>query len=427
MKFSDILKTANSNLRRSKARTALTIIAIFIGAFTLTLTNGIGAGINKYIDKQLGNLGAEDMLIIQAKSDDNPLANGPKKYEQDKATTNIAGFPMTVLNENDVTKIKQQPGIVSAELEKSATLTYMSGPNGEKFVVSGSQFYDGLNVTLTDGQSPNNHTDEYQVVLTPGDQTYLGFASAADAIGKTVQVAVTASATNQNHEVTATVIGVQAEGLSSAGGVLLNQPLNKKLFALQTEGLPESVVNQQPMAVARFDLKSGQTIDQIKQGLSDKGYDAKTIQDQIGLFKQVIGAIVMVLNFFAGIALLAASFGIVNTLLMAVQERTKEIGLMKAMGMGRRKIFTLFASEAILIGFWGSLLGVLAGVGAGHVINIVARETFLKDLIGFNLTAFPPMNLAFVVLLVMAIAFLAGTLPARRASKKDPIEALRTE
>ena len=427
MKTLDIIKTANSNLRRSKARTLLTIIAIFIGAFTLTLTNGIGAGINTYIDQQLGNLGAEDMLIIQAKSDDNPLASGPKKYEEDKATTNVGGFPMAVLNERDIEAIKQQPGIISAELDKTATLTYMSGPNGERFVVTGGQFYDGLKISLTDGRLPDNDSEEFQVLLTPGDQTHFGFQSAADAIGKPVQVAVTSSATNQNHEVTATVVGIQAQGLSSAGGVILNTPLNNRLFALQTEGLPDSVVGQQPIAVARFDMNAPQSVEEIKQGLSDKGYAATTIQDQIGLFKQVINAIIMVLNFFAGIALLAASFGIVNTLLMAVQERTKEIGLMKAMGMGRRKIFALFATEAILIGFWGSVLGVLAGVGVGNIANTVATKTFLKDLIGFDLTAFPLTNLAFVVLLVMLIAFLAGTLPARRASKKDPIEALRTE
>lgn len=161
--------------------------------------------------------------------------------------------------------------------------------------------------------------------------------------------------------------------------------------------------------------------------MSEKGYTAATIDDQIGIFKQVIDAIIMVFNFFAAIALLAASFGIVNTLFMAVQERTKEIGLMKAMGMGSNKVFLLFSIEAILLGFWGSLLGSLAGIGVGKLANAVATDTFLKDLAGFELTRFPLTSILTIMLIIMAIAFLAGTLPARRASKKDPIEALRYE
>ena len=140
-----------------------------------------------------------------------------------------------------------------------------------------------------------------------------------------------------------------------------------------------------------------------------------------------MGAIIAVLNFFAIIALVAASFGIVNTLLMAVQERTKEIGLMKAMGLGGGKIFLLFSIEAILLGFWGSLLGSLAGIGVGMIANSYASSTFLKDLPGFSLTSFSVLSVAAIMLIIMAIAFIAGTLPARRASRKNPIDALRYE
>ena len=165
----------------------------------------------------------------------------------------------------------------------------------------------------------------------------------------------------------------------------------------------------------------------MKKSLDKQGYTAVTIEDQIGIFKQVIEAVIMVLNFFAAIALLAASFGIINTLLMAVQERTKEIGLMKAMGMSSKRVFLLFSIEAILLGFWGSLLGSLAGVGIGKLVNKLASDTFLKDLAGFDLTSFPLTSVMVIMLIIMTIAFLAGTLPARRASKKDPIEALRYE
>lgn len=100
---------------------------------------------------------------------------------------------------------------------------------------------------------------------------------------------------------------------------------------------------------------------------------------------------------------------------------------MKAMGLGRNKIFMLFSIEAVLLGFWGSLLGSLAGIGIGQVVNRIASDTFLKDLPGFDLTVFSLQSVSVIMLIIMSIAFIAGTLPARRASQKDPIEALRYE
>lgn len=429
MKLIDILQTANSNMFRSKLRTFLTIIAIFIGAFTLTLTNGIGAGVASYIDEQLGNIGAKDMLIIQPKNS-NPFGEStstPQKYEEGQSVTNTGGISMTLLNQNDLDKIRSTPGIVSADFDISVAPNFISGPNSDKFKFTASSYYDGVNISLKAGSIPNNHTDEKQILLTSDFPTVLGFESPEKAIGQNVSVGIK-TPTGEQKAVTAKVVGVQEKTLMSMGGLQLNKPLINELYILQTEGLPADTTNKQPIITARFDQSlSDEQLEQLKKTLNEKGYNAITIEDQIGIIKQVIDAVIAVLNFFAGIALLAASFGIVNTLLMAVQERTKEIGLMKAMGMSSRKVFLLFSTEAMLLGFWGSLIGSLAGITVGLVANKVATDTFLKDLVGFELTSFPLLSILVIMFIIMMIAFLAGTLPARRASKKDPIEALRYE
>jgi putative ABC transport system permease protein len=200
------------------------------------------------------------------------------------------------------------------------------------------------------------------------------------------------------------------------------------LRKVQNTGLPAGATSTFQYATARFDANlSAAELTALKDRLKSAGYTAQTVEDQIGTFKSVIAGIVAVLNGFAVIALLAASFGIINTLLMSVQERTKEIGLMKAMGMGAGSIFLLFSGEAVMLGFWGSLLGSAAAIGAGNVINQVATTTFLKDLEGLHLLAFTPASVAGISGIVMGIAFLAGSLPAIRAARQNPIDSLRYE
>jgi putative ABC transport system permease protein len=168
-------------------------------------------------------------------------------------------------------------------------------------------------------------------------------------------------------------------------------------------------------------------ISALKDRLTDAGYTGSTVADQLGMFKTVIDGIVLVLNAFAIIALLAASFGIVNTLYMSVQERTREIGLMKAMGMGNGRVFSLFSLEAAFIGFLGSAIGVVIAMLVGSGVSSALSGSLLADLPGLTLIAFDPVSIAAIIVVVMAIAFLAGTLPAARAARADPVDSLRYE
>ena len=165
----------------------------------------------------------------------------------------------------------------------------------------------------------------------------------------------------------------------------------------------------------------------IKADLADQGFAALTVKDQIGTIQTVIDAIVGVLDAFAIIALVAAAFGIVNTLLMSVQERTREIGLMKAMGMSGKSVFAMFSAEAVFIGFLGSAIGAAVAVVVGSIISGALSRTVLSGLEGLQVMQFAPSSIGLIMLAVMAIAFFAGTLPARQASRQYPIDALRYE
>jgi putative ABC transport system permease protein len=130
---------------------------------------------------------------------------------------------------------------------------------------------------------------------------------------------------------------------------------------------------------------------------------------------------------FAGIALLAAMIGIVNTLLMSVYERIQEIGLLKAMGMRRRGIFFQFLIEAASIGFWGGVIGVGLAAIAGHIANPILIRTVFSGFPGKQILSYPLAYMAGIIALATAIGLIAGAFPAWRASRLNPIDALRRE
>ena len=165
----------------------------------------------------------------------------------------------------------------------------------------------------------------------------------------------------------------------------------------------------------------------MKKTLLEKGFSAETFADQQKQIYDAIGIFKVAMGLVAFIALFAASFGIINTLVIAVLERTREIGLQKALGMGRGKIFAIFSLESVLIGFWGAMLGTVAGIIIGLIANQVLINLYSESFEGYRLFVFTIPSILLVTLLVCTIAFLAGVLPAIRASRLNPIESLRYE
>ncbi|MGY3777792.1 ABC transporter permease [Isobaculum melis] len=429
MKFGDILKSACTNLMRNKGRTILTIVAIFIGSFTIALTNGVNIGVNDYIDKQVSGVGGDDMMLISPKA---TVSMGntdePQKYDPEKKTSTMS--QNATLNDKDVETIKEMDGMKDADSVKSYSINYISGASDEKYVFSSMPILGSLEVDLEAGKSVNQESKDFEINLAPEFVKSLGYKSAEDAVGKTVKLSTTASATGEETIVEAKIVGVRNQSLMQGGNSLLNQALIDELSAIGEQGLPESMLGQYGMVVATMDkatYSSDKEIADLKERLGEAGYAGQTVDDEIGMIRNIINAITGVLTMFGAIALLAASFGIVNTLFMSVQERTREIGLMKAMGLSSGKVFSIFSIEAALIGFLGSVLGILGAAGVGNLVNGIASDSFLSSLTGFTLIQFSWSSSGAIILIIMAIAFLAGTLPARRAAKLDPIESLRYE
>lgn len=437
MRLGDIFGSAVQNTFRSKLRTSLTVIAIFIGAFTLTITSAIGAGISSYIDSQLGAIGAEGVLSVTSAPDADALAeDGPTPYDPEKGTAG-AGFPGgaapgfgELLTADDIASIEAVDGVLRVDPTVFASADFIAVAGDE--TVADDRFEISLNpmsaATVPDlaAGDPLTPEDRSEILLPDSFLEALGFSDAEDAVGAEIVLGVT-DAVGEQHEVPAAIAGVQNASLLSVGASI-NAHLTDELVAAQEIGrVVESPVGY-VAAAAFFDADAGDDeIAAIKADLADEGFLAQTTADQIGQFQTVIAGIIGVLNAFAVIALIAAGFGIVNTLLMSVQERTREIGLMKAMGMGSGRVFALFSGEAVFIGFLGSALGAGIAILAGSAISSALAASVLSGLPGLQIMLFEPASIITVILVVMAIAFLAGTLPARRAARQRPIDALRYE
>lgn len=430
MRINDVIATAIGNTFRSKLRTSLTVVAIFIGAFTLTITSGLGTGINNYIDSTVASIGAKDVLTV-TKIDTAATTTGPQKYDANKVSAGARARPgatIESMSPSDITTLGGVSGVNSVKPNLAISPSYIANGDGEKYTITASGSGSGVTLQLKTGAQPNETTADYQVVLPTSYVTPLGFSSNSTAIGQTVDIGA-ADAAGTASVIRATVVGVAATSLGGAGdAVTTNTALTLKLYDVQSVGLSSTTKDRFSTATIRFNPKdSASQVTQLKDRLKTAGYSAQTVEDQIGTFKTVIDAIVLVLNAFAVIALIAAGFGIVNTLLMSVQERTREIGLMKAMGMGSGKIFGLFSFEAVFIGFLGSAIGAGIGIVVGSVISSALSGSVFSALPGLTLIAFSPTSIVTIVIVVMAIAFLAGSLPATRAARQDPIESLRYE
>ncbi|GAA1465238.1 ABC transporter permease [Microbacterium thalassium] len=431
MKVLDLVGTAVRSTFRSLTRTVLTILAIFVGAFTLTLTTGLGTGINAYIDDTVASLGAGDVMTVTKPADDVPLS-GPREYDPDTTTARGPGNTVTTLesmDQTDLDALAEVAGVLRVDSVPQISVDYIAAGDGTPYVIGVAPIVDGQELQLAAGAMPDDGAAEYELGIPVSYVEPLGFSGDADALGATVEVALT-DGDGAQQSVEATVVAVVEETftLTGTGNLSPNEALADALVELQAVGVPEDDLGTFTQADLWFAADAtDDEITALEDDLAALGYDGVTVAQQLGALTDVIDGIVLVLNGFAVIALLAAGFGIVNTLLMSVQERTREIGLMKAMGMGSGRVFTLFSLEATFIGFLGSAIGVLIGMVAGRILSRVLTRTVLSDLPGLQLIAFDPAAIAAIVLVVMAIAFVAGTIPALRAARQDPVASLRYE
>ncbi len=455
MKRIDIMRRAGRNLRQAKGRTALTSLAIAVGAFTLTLSLAAGAGARNYAQKLISsNVSAQQVFILKdPKLAEQGVAQSRGLQEYSTDTSTQSGYAMKMLTQSDLDSVARMPHIVQVTPFYSLSTKYIQFQgNDKKYVAQVDSYDEGREYTMAAGTVPSLGVSigDTEATVPESFATTLGVAPAS-LIGKKVTITaikpvgtvdqakllqllaagdkegLQALTTPQTFARDVTIRAVIAKGMAIGGGsatngVTISSKLAREIAELNTKGTD----NYQKYFTAIAWVEKGADPEVVKAELKNKGYGAQTAKDAQSILFTIVNILQGIVTFFGILALLASVFGIVNTQYISVLERTSQIGLMKALGMSRRAIAMLFRYEAAWIGFIGGVLGSILAVALGVAINPWINQQLSLGT-GNYLLIFVWWQITALLVGLVVIAVVAGWLPARKAARLDPIEALRTE
>jgi len=429
MKYIDTIKRAGRSLKNAKARTLLTSLAIGVGAFTITLSLAAGEGGKSYTDSIVNaNTSRTELLVTQKQ----PAASqGPQEYNA-QAFSGAAGAgssaQIAFLSQANLDTIEKLDHVKSVTPNYSPNVRYITSEADKKFVVDAiAAFSSSVTGTYAAG-SVEGGLSNTEIVIPEEYSKALGFNNPSDAIGKTVSL----QADKLSSPVTAPQsksFDYTVKAVSSKSGLAFRTQTSIQLSADASRDL-YTYINEGTRAYGNFLLAAVEIDDagkanDVKTALEGQGFEAQTAEDLLGTVNTFINVLLGIVIGFGALAVLTSVFGIINTQYISVLERTQQIGLMKALGMRRRDVGRLFKLEAAWIGFLGGAIGAGLAVIAGTIANPFISEAL--DLGDISLLSFNPLAVAGVVIGLMLVAVASGILPARKASKLDPIEALRTE
>ena len=452
MKTIDIVRRAGRSLKHAKARTVLTSLAIAVGAFTLTIALAAGQGAREYANTLLtSNIDPQVLAIAKDKSFFQGGTTGPQEYSADTSIVARAnGATIKRLTQTDIDNIAKRSDIVSVTPTYAISAQYITRNGQKKYTADVTTYDAGVTQTIVAGSLPALRTSiaDNQIALPEAYVSLLGFKDASDAIGQTVTIhlertpnvteaqiqqaiaennpqAIAALAAKQvkdaDYKVVA-IVGKSATALTATSNVQIDNTSAKDLSDFSTIGTD----SYQQYTIATASVKPGVDPAKVKQALVDQGYGVQTAKDLQGLLFTIVNTLQGIVIGFGILALITSVFGIINTQYISVLERTREIGLMKALGMRGRHVSRLFQFEAAWIGFLGGVTGSVIAIIAGLSLNPWITSTLSLGS-GNVLLIFQPIPIILLIIVLMLVAMLAGYFPARKAAKLDPIEALRTE
>jgi putative ABC transport system permease protein len=464
MKLRDLTELAGRNLRESLLRNSLTTLGISVGVASLVAMLSLGVGLQEMASSRLAKSGLFDAVFVTSRAnmrafggprrddDESPTPKGPPRRLDEEARHNLAKLPEVTEVYPEVRfqteiQFEGKPYATSAAGIPLSALadgafdgmkgTFFSGPDAKEAILQ-------VELAKDLSKQPDSLIGK-DVVLRYAERQIIPAEPAAT--GKGSQAAspdsgfegdgLSAGFSMVSREIKLRVIGiVETEPAAGFGGLgrgrlliplqtaqdlRVAQPTDMRAMLRAANGKPayESLTVR---------VKSPTDVKTVEDSIKAMGFGAFSIIDatkNIQLFFRVFDSLLAI---FGSLALTVASLGIINTLAMAILERRREIGVLKALGAADRDVQRLFFAEAGAMGFAGGILGVILGWAIGKVLTFglnvyLARQQLPK--IDLSSVTWWMVILAIAISVLVSLA--AGIYPASRAARLDPVEALRYE
>lgn len=414
MRIQDALHTAISGVRHAKMRSFLTMLGIVIGIASVILLMSIGRSAEKLIINQVQGIGSNLVFIVPGANKGSRFASPPSAQ----------GIIIKTLVKEDMDALKRDPTVekVAPQVQGLARVVYENNDMNATFQGVTPEFFGVRNFAVTRGELfRNEDVDSFNRVAVIGPELAKTLFGNLDPVGKTFRL----------KNIAFRILGVlESKGLGPLGVDQDNVII-----------VPITVAQKQLLGIDYYNVVTVQASDaytieytksritsvmRAEHHITDPNKDDFTIRTQEDAL-EILGNITSLLTIFltaiASISLVVGGIGIMNIMLVSVIERTKEVGLRKAVGATNKDILFQFLWEAIILTFVGGLGGIAIGSGLTVAVYFILKSVVSTGWV-FSLP-FNALMLGVAVSTFTGIVF--GLYPARQASLKSPIEALRYE
>ena len=392
----ETFRQALKNILSNKFRTFLTMLGIIIGVMAVMVIVGLGNGLTLSMKESVSSLG---MNLLQV----NILGYGTRTVEVDDFYAVVESRPDLF---SGISPIVSMTGTVKVGT-KTYRRTSVSGVSESYFGMSGASIAQGRLLQYVD-------CTNYKKVCVVGDYVNR-VAYGGNALGQTIKVGADQF----------TIVGVLKAEVKDPS--LQQGSADDYIYLPYTTALRlnrSSVVGSYGITtVSETQVSEGKAVLEaaLKKLLnSDEGFYVTSLSEMLATLGSMINMVVMVLTSIAAISLLVGGIGIMNIMMVSVAERTREIGIRKALGAKERSILALFVTEAATTSALGGLIGILLGylisAGVNQIMTITKAGMTIQPSVGSVMVAFG---------ISVGIGVLFGYLPAKRAARLNPIEALR--
>lgn len=394
MDFLELLRLAISSLKANKLRSGLTTLGIIIGVFAVILLVSIGSGLQSYITNEISSLGSNLIYVI------------PGRIGGARTPGGVSTNRLTINDAKDLSLKLKDVANVGPIIQSSSTVKY-EGKSDK-----------GVSILGTTA----NYPDIVKTSIEKGIYFSLGqekSGAKVAVIGKTVEKTLLPNTNPIGKKIAIsgnkyTIIGVLKErgstfGIDQDNTVVIPITSAQRIFGVNnvnTIYLSANKANQ----VTYVQDKAKEIL--LKR-LTEDDFSVQNQAQTLSTINNITNILTIALGGIAAISLVVGGIGVMNIMLVSVTERTREIGLRKALGAKRKDILTQFLLEAVILSLIGGLTGIVMGLGASYIL----AKFFISDVTPWSVI------LAFIFSVVVGIIF--GIAPAINASRLSPIEALR--